>query len=686
MFNFQNFDSFVLNEALNISEIRPYYEIWKVNRGKERYAEWFGGKWRIYLDILNQASDVQIEVEEALEENGYYIVDYHANKAGKYGDKRDYSVGKLLNRFNKSLTTAYAKDKDVTVDSDYKIVISRHVYDIVGMTTERRWHNLSCMNSRTGGNKHYIKRDIEHGTIVAYVIKKDDTNINDPINRLLIKPFYNDDDEMMLGTDRVYCDYNKDKEISNFRETVNKWLESKQGSIEGKYYLHDSIYDDGIDTLEPTDYIAKKLKRQYKEVYKEHDKYYLLVDSFLDGDGSRSYYGGIADLDGNVILPVKYSNNMEYVTKHNAIIVVEDNKYGVFSLDENKMVIEPKYFKILVVYNQICIYKDRSTFSILRSLDENDIVGTYNSINRGRLDNEFVVGIDNKKGLLVDLKEVLPVEYDYIKSQNIPGIIRKDGEYQIQKNNKIGIFSVTKGMLIPVEFDGIESYSDLGFMLKKDDIVGFVDLNFKTIIPIENGYNRISPVEDGVYDVIKNRKHGIFTDGKEVIVPNLSTFINYYTKLSDEYFLVSSLNQFNLLLVNRNGDKLFPLDYADIRQQQQYKSIELIRLHGANGYATNIFRVKATKSNLSGIYSDKAKKLIIPVEYTAIDRLGDIYLCYINKTTADIFDINGNKIQSDLEDIYSDEDSNYTTGEVYFKFKTQDGKTLKVNSTNGNIE
>ena len=56
------------------------------------------------------------------------------------------------------------------------------------MSSNRGW--TSCMNLYGDNeNKHYVNCDIKKGTIIAYLINVNVTNINKPQARILIKSF-----------------------------------------------------------------------------------------------------------------------------------------------------------------------------------------------------------------------------------------------------------------------------------------------------------------------------------------------------------------------------------------------------------------------------------------------------------------------------------------------------------------
>jgi hypothetical protein len=110
----------------------------------------------------------------------------------------------ILEPFYKKLKQAYAKynTKRSQIDQallskegkEYTIVISKHAYDVAGMSTGRGWR--SCMKLSTpddpkgGVNKSYVKCDVEEGSFIAYLVYKNDTNITRPVGRILIKPYY----------------------------------------------------------------------------------------------------------------------------------------------------------------------------------------------------------------------------------------------------------------------------------------------------------------------------------------------------------------------------------------------------------------------------------------------------------------------------------------------------------------
>jgi hypothetical protein len=221
-------------EALKASQYRNLVKGWN----KERYAEIFlnpkykhdRNGYRVYIPIEEkfrpdnpQKSPTQVKIEQELLKNNYEIVDYIKGLARQIGvNKNPVKLGKLLMSFKRQdLLNEFNVDKSREgTKSTYMVVISRHPYDIAGMSTDRGW--TSCMNLKNGINKRYVPLDIAAGSVVAYVTRTDDLDLKNPSGRLLIKPFVD-----VVGNKVIYFGiearvYGTD--VPGFTETVRKWV------------------------------------------------------------------------------------------------------------------------------------------------------------------------------------------------------------------------------------------------------------------------------------------------------------------------------------------------------------------------------------------------------------------------------------------------------------------------------
>ena len=210
-------------EALKPSEYRQYVKSWD----KARFASLFNdpkfntdrNHYRIYLPLVKshiQVANVPVEIQNALSEKGYEVQDYKAGLAKEKNGKRIMKIGKLL---PPDLQQKFANDKSRQAQDEYMVVISRHPYDIAGMSTDRGW--VSCMNLRDGINRHYVAVDVKEGTIIAYLVKTTDIDIKNPVGRISIKPFIElNTREIVFGAeDRVYG-----TDVPGFKKTVVNWV------------------------------------------------------------------------------------------------------------------------------------------------------------------------------------------------------------------------------------------------------------------------------------------------------------------------------------------------------------------------------------------------------------------------------------------------------------------------------
>lgn len=221
-----------LQEALKPSQYRAVVKGWN----KERYADIFKDEayehdkngYRVFIPIQKQSRNVQPisappELEKVLADAGYEVQDYVAGLAYNAEKKQSIKIGKilaklkrddLLQRFNNDSRREGTKNK-------YIVVISRHPYDIAGMSTDRGW--TSCMNLTSGVNRKYVPLDVKHGSVVAYVTTTDDKNLTNPTGRVLIKPFYNmysSDKQVYFGVeDRIYG-----TNVEGFLGAVMDWV------------------------------------------------------------------------------------------------------------------------------------------------------------------------------------------------------------------------------------------------------------------------------------------------------------------------------------------------------------------------------------------------------------------------------------------------------------------------------
>ena len=146
-------------------------------------------------------------------------------------------INALLKLYDESPEVKLTRETKTTT---FYIVFSKHAYDVAGMSTNRGWS--SCMNLYQGTNAQYIQHDVKDGTMVAYLVKNDDLNIERPVARVAIKPFVNTNDESNVfyePEDRVYG-----TPPLTFLEVLTKIINDAQPGKSGRFKMVDTLYCD----------------------------------------------------------------------------------------------------------------------------------------------------------------------------------------------------------------------------------------------------------------------------------------------------------------------------------------------------------------------------------------------------------------------------------------------------------
>ncbi len=276
-----------LNEALKLSQYREYHDI-RPKDLEQKLDSVFLGNNRIYIPLEYKVIDSDIirneDIKYILSNSGYEITNYLEGYCEK--DGRTFKIGKILNKINRpDLLKTFNEDPNRAVQNkNFLICISKHPYDIAGMSTDRGW--TSCMNLENGSNGRYISKEIKEGTVIAYLINENDKNINHPYGRINIKPYISENGDLGWGlADYCYGSLLNEKKIKNeisekFKLTLNLWLDENLNSgKKGHYRLNKNVYNESENEI----YIGDKNSSEYK-IYKFNIKLELLNDGVYRGN------------------------------------------------------------------------------------------------------------------------------------------------------------------------------------------------------------------------------------------------------------------------------------------------------------------------------------------------------------------------------------------------------------------
>ena len=260
MKNILPLNNFLLEEALPLNLAKKY-----VKMGEERNPATtakmdvvFNKKQRLYLPVQKKVkSKIEPQIKEFLASIGYEIKSYVGNLAFKSDNpRREGRIGKLLSQNNRpDLQDLFLKDPTrelATKQAEYSVVVSRHPYDIAGMscgTGREPWHS-SCLNLKrpdgsVGMNAHYVPKEIKNGTLTAYYIRTEDKNINKPLGRVNIKPYKKE--EELDQKDKQKCYFPDTRVYGSFPPdailALKEWILSWQGDLTGDFYKWKGCYD-----------------------------------------------------------------------------------------------------------------------------------------------------------------------------------------------------------------------------------------------------------------------------------------------------------------------------------------------------------------------------------------------------------------------------------------------------------
>ena len=136
--------------------------------------------------------------------------------------KSPIKIGKVLNKLEAtSLLQEYTNKKTLFIKDtdDYVTVISRHPYDIIGVSTRRNWTSCIDLHEKEYKGLHLhgkFKDLLNGGGLAAYLINKEDKNITNPIARVNFR--------YSAEQNHIYMYETHGKSNQTFNALVRDWL------------------------------------------------------------------------------------------------------------------------------------------------------------------------------------------------------------------------------------------------------------------------------------------------------------------------------------------------------------------------------------------------------------------------------------------------------------------------------
>lgn len=324
-----------IDEAVAYSVAKKYLEIKRSPEAEERIKQVFTNLkslpnarqldkrgWRISFPYTNDSTED--EIENILKKYQFTIKDYRNNLAIDIRSDKEIALNKALTIISKKepdakeLLDRYASIKSrgiIDKDDDLIIIFSSAKYDIVGMSTGRMPSWSSCMNVIKGGNQSYVEKDIKEGTIICYLTESSDTNIEEPLGRVLIKPFLNIENEkdVILYPDQKT--YGNIPNSEKFTDIIDDYMEKTQ-KLSGTYKRLGCLYDDSYrNEIEGKETIRTRALKKLEKGEKITDPEFMSLPLI----NKRQFIDNMID-NANSLNPTVYSfasqsQKKKYITR-----------------------------------------------------------------------------------------------------------------------------------------------------------------------------------------------------------------------------------------------------------------------------------------------------------------------------------------------------------------------------------
>jgi outer membrane protein assembly factor BamD (BamD/ComL family) len=276
----------------------------------------------------------------------------------------------------------------------------------------------------------------------------------------------------------------------------------------------------------------------FKDLSRHNSNYFIgLVDSLYC----------IYDINLNEVSVNKYNEVGRFIDGFS--IVQKDRKFGL--IDHLTFeVIPPQFDEIQKLDSDLYVYSINGKKGIVNSKGNKITAPIFDDISGFDQVNKIVVVKNggNLSWIKSDGTKFFDTNFEYFPNaislaqfSNDYAIIRKSGKYGLidnkgniafkpsldilgkyvgaiptVKSNKWGLIDLKSKVVLPFEYELIESWSTFGILIQKNGLIGLMDYKLNKILPLE--FNSIKLFEEQFFLVSKAGKFGLFDfNGKEVV-------------------------------------------------------------------------------------------------------------------------------------------------------------------------
>jgi hypothetical protein len=269
-----------LTEAISLDMVKKSLVGKPVWDYKKDLSDEFGDRYRIVVGQIKPNIERDLDehpiyntLEKIFIDKGFILTKQGYIEGLVTKDKQQFKIGKILKKwYDQGWLTPLGlgdsfRDDPMRVKNKkpYKVVVSKHPYDVLGASTDRNW--TSCVNlgggiiysdskkDDKGMNADRLVNSLHAPFMIAYLVDPDDVNndgklmIRRPLSRIMIYPFEgrNNTEEEKDYNWSVGDVYGADN--NEFYEIVSNWVSNinEKYSKSDKYSKFEDVYYDSFD-------------------------------------------------------------------------------------------------------------------------------------------------------------------------------------------------------------------------------------------------------------------------------------------------------------------------------------------------------------------------------------------------------------------------------------------------------
>ncbi len=405
-----------------------------------------------------------------------------------------------------------------------------------------------------------------------------------------------------------------------------------------------------------------------------------------------------------------YDKNSEMIYLYK---VIKNKKYGAVSLDGD-LILPVKYSRLFV--NPACYIetkKQENSKNELYSLTGELIIpAVYDYLipNFGK----YIIVKDNEKFGLIDYQNniILPIEFNIYKHTSLSGL---DSEYILENNQKVMLITDEKITQLPYEDAYFDSRGTLFVFLNKKKGVYGIEKG-KCIIPAK--YDDVSYWNENLFIAKLNNKYSVYDKDGNVIFNNN---ISEYKKKSDLVVIKKDNNKYDLYYIkDKIRNKSAKNEKPEIKSGKELLKPLLTDKEFIDFeyyYFDNNYSIKAKDNGKFGVVRFNSETELfttfIPFIYDSISIPNRVFNNYITKKGNEYYILNPktgqleskftdsaeHKVNNDLSllshdnnlmkvELFSENEEGYDkeTSELFKEFEKTEKEYLKVKKENEAIK